>query len=94
MGVTGEVRLAGTIRCATDETESLRAAIPDHVARSRAEPGCLAFDIRATADPCIYEVTERFRDQAAFDAHQMRTRASAWWGVTGHMDRDFEITHE
>ena len=94
MGVSGIVRLTGTIRCATDETETLRAAIPAHVALSRAEPGCLAFDIRPTSDPCVFEVSERFCDDAAFQAHQARTRASAWWRITGHMQRDFEVTHE
>ncbi len=92
MGVTGEVALTGTIRCSPDEAESLRAAIPAHVALTRAEPGCLAFDIRPTADPCIFAVSERFRDEAAFQAHQARTRASDWWRITSHMPRDFEIT--
>jgi quinol monooxygenase YgiN len=92
--VTGAVRLTGTIRCAPDEAERLRAAIPEHVALTRAEPGCVAFDIRATPDPCAFEVSERFRDAAAFEAHQARTRASAWWLITGHMPRDFEITRE
>jgi quinol monooxygenase YgiN len=92
--MTGNVRLTGTIRCAADEVKRLRAAIPEHVALSRAEPGCLAFDIRATADPCAYEVSERFVDQPAFEAHQARTRASAWWRETCHMPRDFEITRE
>ena len=94
MGVTGAVCLTGTIRCAPDETELLRAAIADHVELSRAEPGCLAFDIRATADPCVYEVSEGFRDEAAFAAHQARTRASPWWRITRQMPRDFEITRE
>ena len=92
--MTGAVRLTGTFRCAPEETASLCAAIPGHVALSRAEPGCLAFDIRQTADPCVFEVSERFCDEAAFAAHQARTRASAWWTITGRMPRDFEITRE
>ena len=94
MGVTGVVRLTGAIRCAPEEVEGLRAALPDHVSLSRAEPGCLAFDIRATADPCVYEVSEGLRDEAAFEAHQARARTSAWWRITGHMPRAFEITRE
>lgn len=91
MGVTGVIRLTGTIRCAPDEARALAGAVPAHVALTRAEPGCLSFDIRPTADPCVYDVDETFRDRAAFEAHQARTRSSAWWEVTSRMTRDFEI---
>ena len=91
MGVTEEVSLTGAIRCAPDEVDLLRAAIPTHVRLTRAEPGCLAFDIRDTPDPCVFEVSELFRDRAAFEAHDARTRASAWWRITGHMPRDFAL---
>jgi hypothetical protein len=39
-------------------------------------------------------VSERFRDEAAFAAHQARTRASAWWQITSHMARDFATARE
>jgi quinol monooxygenase YgiN len=92
--MTGAVGLTGTIRCAPSEVESLRAAIAEHVRLSRAEPGCLAFKISDTPDPCAFAVSERFRDDAAFAAHQVRTRASTWWQITGHMPRDFETARE
>ena len=31
------------------------------------------------------------RDEAAFAAHQARTRASDWWRATSHMARDFRV---
>src|SRR6056297_1937981 len=57
------------------------------------EPCCIAFDVSETA-PGVFTVAERFADRAAFDAHQTRTRASAWWQATGHMPREFATAEE
>ena len=79
--------------CAPHEIDAVLAALADHARLSRAEEGCLAFDLRQAADdPCSFDVSERFVDRAAFEHHQARTRASAWWRVTGHMARAFEMT--
>lgn len=87
------IRLTGTLTCAPSEAATVRAALPEHIRLSRAEPGCLAFDVTETA-PGVFSVSERFTDRAAFDAHQERTRASAWWQATGHMTRDFTLSGE
>lgn len=89
----GVIRLSGTMTCAPGEAAALRAALPDHVRLSRAEPGCLSFDVTETA-PGVFTVTESFVSRAAFDAHQTRTRNSDWWRVTGHMPRAFTVTEE
>ena len=52
------------------------AHLPLHVSLTRAEAGCLIYDIGETDDPLVWEVHETCRDRAAFDAHQTRTRAS------------------
>ena len=90
MGVIG---LTGTLICEPAEAEIVRAALPDHIRLSRAEPGCIAFDVTETA-PGLFNVAERFADRAAFDTHQARTRASHWWQATGHMTRDFTLSEE
>jgi len=87
----GVIRLAGRMTCAADEAAAVRAALPEHIRLSRAEPGCITFDVTETA-PCVFTVSESFADRAAFDAHQTRSRASAWWRVSGHLPRDFEVT--
>jgi quinol monooxygenase YgiN len=87
------IRLTGTLTCAPAEVETVRAALPEHIRLSRAEPGCLAFDVTETA-PGEFSVSERFVDRSAFDAHQTRTRASDWWRVTAYMHRHFEISEE
>lgn len=87
------VRLTGTLTCATLADAALIARyLPDHIALSRAEPGCMAFAVTPTADPLVWQVDEAFADRAAFDAHQTRTRASAWFQATGHIRRDFRLS--
>lgn len=87
----GTVRLTGWLICASDaEAAAVRAHLPMHIALTRAEPGCLAFDV-TEAGPLAWRVEERFRDQAAFDAHQDRTRASAWYAATAGVERRYQI---
>jgi quinol monooxygenase YgiN len=91
----GIVRLSGQLLCATDADAALvEAHVPTHIALSRAEPGCITFDVVQTADPLIWQVDESFTDQAAFDAHQTRTRASAWFALSAHIPRQFTVTHD
>jgi quinol monooxygenase YgiN len=86
------IRLSGRLVCLT---EAERAAVllhrPTHVAATQAEPGCLSFRIDDTDDPLIFDVTESFRDRAAFDAHQTRTRDSVWFAATRGILRDFRV---
>lgn len=67
------------------------AHAPDHIRLTRAEPGCLSFDIAPTNDPMVWEVDETFRDRAALDAHQARTRESDRFTATRTILRDFRI---
>lgn len=89
----GVIRLTGTLTCAPEEVAAVRAALPEHIRLSRAEPGCIAFDVTETA-PGVFTIAERFADRAAFDAHQTRTRASGWWQATGHMPREYTTAEE
>lgn len=87
------IRLRGQMICMTaEEHVAVLAHIAEHIALTRAEPGCLSFEISATEDdPFTFEVMESFRDRAAFDAHQSRTRDSAWFHATRHILRDFRL---
>ncbi|MDE3028293.1 MAG: antibiotic biosynthesis monooxygenase [Paracoccaceae bacterium] len=90
-----KVTLTGTLLCATSQDAALVAAhVPDHIRLTRAEPGCLHFDVAPKANPLIWEVNETFVDRAAFDAHQTRTKASAWAALTAHIPRDFAISEQ
>lgn len=86
----GRVTLTGHIDVPPDRMDDVQAALPTHISLTRAEPGCLSFDV----DPCPevpgrFLVSEVFVDQQAFDAHQARTKASQWARVTAGMPRDY-----
>ncbi|MBO9405896.1 antibiotic biosynthesis monooxygenase [Shimia sp. R9_1] len=87
------IRLTGHIDVPSDRQEAVAAALPAHIALTRAEPGCLSFEV--TQDPAIagrYTVLELFVDKAAFDAHQARASASDWATVTAGIPRHYQIT--
>ncbi len=86
------VRLRGQLICMTaEELAAVRQHLAEHVRLTRAEPGCLTFDVAATDDPMVFEVMEAFRDRSSFDAHQARTRASVWFEATRGILRDFRM---
>ena len=89
----GEITLTGQLRASAADLAALRTTLPEHLRLTRAEPGCLAFHVTPDpGDPTVYHVHERFRDRAAFDAHQARSRASAWWRATSHLPRRYQIS--
>jgi quinol monooxygenase YgiN len=89
----GIVRLTGQLICAhAGDAAVVAAHISEHIRLSLAEPGCLSFSVTPTEDPLIWRVAESFADQAAFDAHQTRTRASDWYRQTAHITRSYDIT--
>ena len=63
--------------------------LPEHVNLSRAEPGNLRFDLTQADDPMRWRLDELFADEAAFAAHQDRTRASRWGTESAWLGRDF-----
>ena len=86
------IRLTGTLTCATpDDLALVTQHLPAHIAASRAEPGCLAFNVSQSGNPMVWQLDETFTDQAAFEAHQSRTRASLWFAASRHLARDFKI---
>lgn len=87
-----EVELTGELRCAdAGEEARVRAHLAPHLALTRAEPGCIAFDVEPGDEPGVWTVAERFVDEAAFDAHQRRVSSSAWGAATAGIERRYEV---
>lgn len=87
------VFLKGTLQCDTaGQAARVRAALPAHIALTRAEPGCVHFTVSATEDPMVWRVEEEFVDQNAFEAHQARTQNSPWAEETHDVARNYRIT--
>ncbi|MDP5333370.1 MAG: antibiotic biosynthesis monooxygenase [Paracoccaceae bacterium] len=87
------IRLSGRLICTTHaQARAVMMALPAHIRLTRAEPGCLSFDVVPTGDPLIWQVDEAFADRAAFDAHQARAAATDWATQTAGITRDYVIT--
>lgn len=87
--------VSGSITCEPNDLDMLSAAVDEHIRLTRAEAGCIEFDIVQSAPGSgKFVISERFVDRAAFDAHTARTRASNWWAKTQHIPRDITINEE
>lgn len=87
---TPMVALHGQLICAdADQMMTALSLLPDHMDLSRAEPGCLRFDITQSEDPMVWSLSEVFADADAFAAHQVRTADSIWGHDSRNLGRDF-----
>ncbi len=85
--------LTGFLRCRdAADVAVVRRHLPEHIALTRAEPGCASFSVEQTDDPLVWAVAERFADRAAFAAHQERVAASEWGRVTAGIPREYEVS--
>ena len=88
-----QVHLHGHLICTTpDELATVETYLPEHIRLTRAEPGCLSFEVTQTDDPMVWRVAEGFTDRAAFEAHQRRVKASDWGRATAGIRRAYEVT--
>lgn len=87
------VELTGLITCADEsELHILEHYLPEHVKRTREEPGCNHFSVEPTQDPLVWKVSEKFTSQATFEAHQSRSQHSEWGRQTANIARAYAIT--
>lgn len=64
---------------ADGQTDAVHAALAGLIAPSRAEPGNRGYAVRRiSATPPRYAVLERYRDQAAFEAHRAEPHVTAF----------------
>lgn len=87
-----KIILSGDIQIPEGDLEAVRAALPAHIAATRAEPGCIIFEVSEDPhDPCRFRVYEEFDSMASFDEHQRRAAASDWSEVTRNVVRNYTI---
>lgn len=88
-----KVVLQGYIEVPRIDLATVEREIENHIQQTRAEAGCLVFEIvQSDDDPCRFGVYEEFSDRAAFEAHQARVKGSTWGRVTAGVTRHYEIT--
>jgi len=90
---SGQVTLTGHIEVPDARVAAIRAALPEHIRLTLAEPGCLSFEVTESAEcPGRFEVRERFADAGAFRAHQARVQGSDWGRISAGIPRHYRIT--
>ncbi|WP_231476127.1 VOC family protein [Rhodococcus sp. UNC23MFCrub1.1] len=89
------VHLSGQLICRDDaESAVVSECLPRHVELTRAEPGCVSFDVQQSDDPLVWQVDEYFTDDAAFARHQERVSSSEWGGRTAGIERRYVVERE
>ena len=84
--------LSGQLICRDAlDVEVVRQYLPRHIELTLAEPGCVSFTVVPTSDERVWQVDERFVDEAAFEVHQRRVAASEWGHATAGIERDYII---
>lgn len=83
--------VAGVIRVPPANLASLRPHMAAMMAASQAEDGCLDYNYAEdVTEPGLIHVFERWRDQAALDAHFKTPHLARWraaWPAFGVSDR-------
>ena len=83
--------VAGTVRIPPENVQGLRPHMRTMLAASQAEDGCLDYNYAEDmTEPGLIHVFERWRDQAALDAHFATPHMAAWraaWPSFGVSDR-------
>ncbi|MGO2342358.1 putative quinol monooxygenase [Vibrio litoralis] len=90
-----KVVLQGYIIVLEKDLELIINELENHRLLTWQEEGCLAFSVeQCSNNPCRFNVYEEFTDQAAFDIHQQRVKASLWGRVSQNAKRYYQITNE
>jgi len=88
-----EITVEGFLVCAdAAQADVVARHVGEHARLSRAEPGCLSFEVLPTEDPLRFSVAERFTDAVAFAAHQERIAGSEWGRLTVGIRREYVVT--
>lgn len=87
-----KVVLHGYIVIPQQDLAAVVAALPVHMRLTRNEPGCLQFEVeQSPGEPNVFSVYEEFADRHAFEAHQLRARASDWGKAAANAVRHYEV---
>lgn len=90
-----KIILQGYILVHDSDIDPVKKELPNHIALTRKEPGCLLFEVTPDLDhPNKFTVYEEFADKESFASHQKRVANSAWGKVTVDVERHYKITEQ
>ena len=86
------IHLQGYIDVSSERMPAILPALKEHITLSRAENGCISFNVTPCPDVAgRFLVDETFSNQATFDAHQARVKASDWGRISAGIPREYTI---
>ena len=90
-----KIILEGYIIVPDGDMQAVQDEIPNHIQLTRAEPGCLVFEIsRHNEIANRFSVYEEFVDRRSFELHQKRVGESVWGAVSVDVERYYQITED
>lgn len=79
-----ELHVVATVPVKAGSEAGMRAALNELAAATRAEEGCLAYDLyESQGAPGTFVTLERWADQAALDAHLQTPHVTAAFAAAG-----------
>ncbi len=73
--------------------DMVRHELPAHIEATRAEEGCLVFEVSEVAGkPGTFSIYEELTSRVAFEFHQRRAARSRWGEVAARATRNYSIT--
>ena len=89
-----KVIVEGYIDVPAQNIAAVMAELPNHIALTRLERGCLRFEVKNDAGyGNRFVVYEEFVNREAFDAHQRRVKESRWGAITKDVLRHYRIRY-
>ncbi len=87
-----KVTLKGFITVPDCDIFDVLNELPNHIALTRKEAGCLVFNITQDEnDSFRFDVYEEFENKQSFEQHQSRVRSSEWGKITKNVERNYVI---
>lgn len=87
-----KVTLSGHIIVPENDLKRVLAELPNHIALTHQEAGCLVFTVEQNmTNRFRFDVYEEFIDKASFETHQARVAVSYWGEVTKHVERFYYL---
>jgi len=90
-----KVILQGYIEVLESSLDAVLLELPNHIALTLAEPGCLVFKVEQDEEfTNRFYVYEEFINKQAFAKHQLRVENSWWGSVTENASRHYKVEND
>jgi len=87
-----KITLSGHIEVPADEIGKIKEALLEHTSKTKAENGCLVFEVTEDVNELgRFTVYEEFDSRKSFEMHQERVKESHWGAITKNVVRHYKI---